>query len=148
MTSMHRRVVVEAPASCANLGPGFDVFALALDEPRDRVTAIVKPAGRFNLTVSVDRGARIPTRPQMNSAGAVTLSIVKEYGLKGNVVLEVRKGVPVGIGLGSSGASSAGAAVAIDKLFGLGMRVGELIKHAGAGENAASGATHLDNVTA
>jgi len=148
LTSIRRRVVVEAPASCANLGPGFDVFALALDKPRDRVTATVKPTGRFSLTISVDGGKGIPTIPRLNSAGAVALSIAKEYGLKGRVVLEVRKGVPVGIGLGSSGASSAGAAVAMNQLFNLGMGVAELIKHAGAGENAASGATHLDNVTA
>jgi len=34
------RVVVTAPATTANMGPGFDVFGLALEQPRDKVTLL------------------------------------------------------------------------------------------------------------
>ncbi len=148
MTSPRKRVVVEAPASSANLGPGFDVFALALAEPRDRVEATLEPANRFTLRITVDKTGSIPTSPHENSAGAVALSIARRHRLRGKVGLGIHKGVPIGVGLGSSGASSAGAAVAINALFDLGLGLGDLIVHSGAGEKAASGAAHLDNVTA
>ena len=37
---MVKSVTVRAPCSTANLGPGFDVFGLALDAFYDEVTAV------------------------------------------------------------------------------------------------------------
>ncbi len=148
MTPPRKRVVVEAPASSANLGPGFDVFALALSKPRDRLEATLEPASRFTLRIAVNNAGGIPTSPHGNSAGAVALSIARRHRLRGKVELKIHKGVPIGVGLGSSGASSAAAAIAINALFDLGLGLGDLIAHSGAGEKAASGAAHLDNVTA
>ena len=34
----NKKVTVKAPSSIANLGPGFDVFALALSDPYDLLT--------------------------------------------------------------------------------------------------------------
>ena len=31
------RAIVRAPSTIANVGPGFDVFGIALDEPCDRI---------------------------------------------------------------------------------------------------------------
>ena len=143
-----KRVVVEASASSANLGPGFDVFALALDAPRDRIEATVTPSKTFSVDVEVEGGPGIPSDPRRNSAAAVALSMARRRRIQGRLKFKVRKGVPIGVGLGSSGASSAAAAVAMNELFGLGMKMGELVYHAGAGERAASGAAHLDNVAA
>lgn len=141
------RVVVEAPASSANLGPGFDVFALALKEPRDRVE--VRTAGSGKTKVMMENvGAELPTIPRENAAGAVVLSIARKFKLGGEIHVKLTKRVPMGVGLGSSGASSAAAAVAMDTLFGLGIGMAELVRHAGEGERAASGAAHLDNVAA
>ncbi|MDE1852444.1 MAG: homoserine kinase [Thaumarchaeota archaeon] len=142
------KVVADAPASSANLGPGFDVFALALDAPRDMVAASFRPLARFSLKVEVEGDVRITSDPRRNSAGAVALSMAREYGLAGDLRLNVWKKVPTGVGLGGSGASSAAAAAAVDSLFGLRLGMGDLIRHAGAGEKAASGTPHLDNVTA
>jgi homoserine kinase len=142
------RVVVEAPATSANLGPGFDVFALALKKPVDRVELSVAGSGPPKVTLEVSDDAGIPSEPRKNAAGAVALSMARKLRLEGNLKVRVIKGVPVGVGLGSSGASSAAAAVAVDRLFALGMGVPELIQHAGEGERAAAGTTHLDNVTA
>ena len=36
-------VKVRAPSSTANLGPGFDVFGLALDAYHDEITLTKKP---------------------------------------------------------------------------------------------------------
>jgi len=142
-----RKVIVEAPASSANLGPGFDVFALALKFPNDRVEVKVEEeSGPTRLTL--DSPKNLPADVRKNSVGVVADSIIEKHRIGGKINLRLVKGVPVAVGLGSSGASSVATAVAIDKAFNLRMTVGELIEHASAGEKLASGSRHLDNVTA
>ena len=36
--SLPNKVIVNAPATTANLGPGFDVFGMSLEHPSDKVT--------------------------------------------------------------------------------------------------------------
>jgi homoserine kinase len=141
---MIERVVVEAPASSANLGAGFDVFALALEKPWDRLT-LQKGTGGVEISV---KGARLPESPKKNVVGAVANAMMEGQGVKEGVSLSLRKGVPVGAGLGSSAASSVAAAVGVDTLFGLRLSQKELIEYAGVGERLASGTAHYDNVTA
>ncbi len=142
-----QKVVVEAPASSANLGPGFDVFAVALREPKDRLEIEAASAGKGRVTLKVGGVGDIGAG-RKNAVGAVVLSMMRKYSLNSDVSIRLTKGVPVGVGLGSSGASSAAAAVAMDSLFGLRMGVAELVAHAGEGERAASGEAHFDNVAA
>ena len=56
------------------------------------------------------------------------------------------KGIPPASGLGSSGASAAGAALAMNELFNLGLEKEELVRVAALGEVVAAGAVHADNV--
>ncbi|HXW37986.1 MAG TPA: homoserine kinase [Nitrososphaerales archaeon] len=141
-------VSVVAPASSANLGPGFDVFGLALGRPHDRVTLERSPSGEFSLRLRVTPDVGISSESKRNACGAVAMAIASDFRLKGDLRLKLRKGVPVGVGMGGSGASSAAAAVAMNELFGLGLKAKELIRYAGIGERASSGTAHLDNVTA
>lgn len=53
------RVIVEVPATSANLGPGFDCFGLALDW-RDRVQLEVVESG-FGAEVTGEGSGRLPT---------------------------------------------------------------------------------------
>jgi homoserine kinase len=142
--SMKSKVIVEAPASSANLGAGFDVFALALGRPRDRLTLKRIPSG---IKLSV-RGARLSSSPEKNIVGAVTAAIIAGEGVREGVSLKLRKGVPVSTGLGSSAASSAAAVVGMSALFGLRLTNKKKIEYAGVGEKFASGTAHYDNVTA
>jgi homoserine kinase len=142
------KVLVEASASSANLGPGYDVFAIALSEPRDRIEIERSPSRKFEIHLKVENAPGIPSDPHTNAAGAVILSMARKFRLKGRIDGRLVKGVPVGVGLGSSGASSAAAAFAMNQVFRLGASVSELVAHSGVGEQAASGAAHLDNVTA
>lgn len=136
-------MIVDAPASSANLGAGFDVFALALKEPSDRLTLEATKGG---VLLEVD-GAELP-RLEKNAAWAVAESIMAGEGIRGGVRMRLRKGVPVGAGLGSSAASSAAASVGMDALFGLRLSASRVIEYAGVGEKVTSGAAHYDNVTA
>jgi homoserine kinase len=138
-----RTVTARAPSSTANLGPGFDVFGLALDAFFDEVTLTKKKAGIVIITED-----SVPTSPQKNTAGLVVQYMKKRFKVKGGLEVKIKKGVPAGFGMGSSAASAAAAAVAFDRLFGLRLDPNVLVECAAVGEKASAGAIHYDNVSA
>jgi homoserine kinase len=142
------KVAVEASASSANLGPGFDVFALALDEPRDRITLRSEKANRPSVSIDRMEGIKIPSLTSKNGVGAVCLAIAKDFGIRERISIEISKGVPIGLGMGSSGASAAAAAFGMNQLLDLGMSGDDMIFYGGKGEELTSGAAHYDNVSA
>jgi homoserine kinase len=143
-----REVIVEAPASSANLGPGFDVLALALANPVDRLAIRRDDDAKPGLRLALEEGPSTPAELADNSAGAVALKIAKDHGIKSGVTMALQKGVPVGVGLGSSAASSVCAVIGMNECFDLRLSATEAIDYAVVGEETASGARHFDNVAA
>lgn len=92
-----------APASSANLGPGYDVLALAL---RLHVEVEVVPAARLGIRAEGE-GADLP-RDETHLAAAVVRSVLGHD----RVAITVRSSIPVGRGLGSSAALAVAAAAA------------------------------------
>jgi len=135
--------MIKAPSSTANLGPGFDVFGLAIDAFHDEVTLSKTKSG---ITIITDN--KIPTNPKSNTAGLVVKNMKKRFKIKGGIEIKIKKGVPAGFGMGSSAASAAAAAVAFDKLFALKLDGNTLVEFAGSGEKASAGSIHYDNVAA
>ena len=72
----------------------------------------------------------------------------KKKKLTGGVEIKIRKNVPPGFGMGSSAASAAGCAIAINKLYNLKLNQNQLVSYAGIGEKASAGSIHYDNVAA
>jgi len=138
-----KSVTIKAPSSTANLGPGFDVFGLALNAFYDQVKITKKKKGIKIITSDL-----IPSNPQKNTAGLVAKNMIKKFRIKDGVEIKIKKGVPVGFGMGSSAASAAATAVAMNKLFNLNLDSNSLIKFAGMGEKASAGTVHYDNVAA
>ncbi len=141
-------MTVEAPASSANLGPGFDVFALALSKPKDRIALTMERSSIFRIRIEKMSDSAIPVSAKRNGAGVAALALASDYGLKADLRMKIWKGVPIGLGMGSSAASAAAAVVAVSKLFELGMARDEMVYYAGKGEAVTSGAAHYDNVAA
>jgi len=137
------KVTVKAPSSTANLGPGFDVFGLAIDAFYDTVTLTKTKKG---ITIITDD--EIPTNPENNTAGLVVKNMKKKFKIKEGIEIKIEKGVPAGFGMGSSAASAAATVVAFDKLFGLRLDGNTLVEFAGSGEKASAGTVHYDNVAA
>jgi homoserine kinase len=137
------KIVVKAPSSTANLGPGFDVFGLALDAYFDKVQLEKGSNG-----IKIQSSDLIPLVPEKNSAGLVIKEMAKKFKIKSGLVLKIKKGVPAGFGMGSSGASAAAAAVAFNALFDLNLDTKTLVEFAGIGEKASAGSVHYDNVAA
>ena len=140
---MVKSVTVRAPCSTANLGPGFDVFGLALDAFYDEVTVTKKGKG-----ITIVSSDDIPLDPKNNTAGLVAKEMKKKKKLTGGVEIKIRKNVPPGFGMGSSAASAAGCAIAINKLYNLKLNQNQLVSYAGIGEKASAGSIHYDNVAA
>jgi len=137
------KITIKAPSSTANLGPGFDVFGLAIDAFHDEVTLTKTKGG---ITIITDDS--IPINPENNTAGLVVKNMKKRFKIKDGIEIKIKKGVPAGFGMGSSAASAAAAAVAFDKLFGLKLDGNLLVEFAGSGEKASAGSVHYDNVAA
>ncbi|HIE14278.1 TPA: homoserine kinase [Candidatus Bathyarchaeota archaeon] len=140
-------VVVESPATTANLGPGFDVFGLALEHPRDKVTLRLIPEG-MEINVSGIGAESIPTSPENNTAGVVAREIMRSFKLNVGLRINIEKGVKPGVGLGSSAASAVAVAYGLNVLFDLDLNEEELIKFAAKGEAVSAGFEHADNVAA
>jgi homoserine kinase len=131
-------VTVRAPATSANLGSGFDVFGVALDRPADVVR--VRRASETTIEVTGAGSQFIPEDPDENTVGAVAEA------LDAPAHIHIDKGVRPASGLGSSAASAAAAAVALDRLYDRGLSKKELVPIAAKGEKVVSGDAHDDNV--
>ena len=131
---------VSVPATIANFGPGFDVFGLCLEKPRDFIR--VKLSDEIEVKV---KGYRVPEEPHKNVASVSALFLLREVGVESGFKMKIKKGIRPKSGLGSSGASALGGALAIARL--LDIEDKEIILRAALeGERVASGSSHGDNV--
>lgn len=142
------RVTVKAPATSANLGPGFDVFGLALEKPTDQITLIVNTDKRIKIEISGIQARTISPLPDRNTAGVVAQYMIDEYELKTGLTICIEKGIWTGKGLGSSAAPAAAVAYGLNRLFNLGLSDQKLIQLAAKGEVVSAGSEHADNVSA
>jgi homoserine kinase len=141
-----KKTTAIAPATVANVGPGFDVMGFALAEPCVQVTATLTATTGNTVTVSCD-DTRIPTDPMKNTAGAAALSLLAQLHSTASISLHSTTGIPLGSGLGSSAASAVAAVVAVNQLLGTPLAPEQLLNAALDGEAVVSGARHADNVT-
>ena len=101
-----RRRLVKAPASSANLGPGYDVLAAAL-EPYLELE--VSEVGDF----SVDTGGLEVPEDRSNLCVAAFERLHSADGMR----FEIRSDIPLAAGLGSSAAAIVAGLIAADHLF-------------------------------
>jgi homoserine kinase len=134
-----------APASISNLGPGFDVFGVALERPGDFASARrTKDRGLF-FSVS-GRRDDVPSDVSKNVAAYVSMLLLDEACPPFGVALNLTKMMPVGSGLGSSAASSVAALVAVNTILPKPLQRIDLLRFAAEGERLATGSPHADNV--
>lgn len=135
-----RRVRITVPSSSANVGLGYDIWCLGLEQPSLKVTAERIPAG-----IQVE--ARSPFVPpegrRLGQAGITALEAFFEaHRIRGGIhLLYEDEGYPVG-GLGRSGAEAVGAVLAAAVLHGVRVSRMETIVAAARGEPG----EHMDNV--
>lgn len=126
-----RRRVVRVPASSANLGPGYDVMAAALDL---FLEIEVEETGEF----SFDPGGLDVSTGRDNLIVRAFESLHSADG----IAFRVKQSIPLGRGLGSSAAAIVAGLVAADHLYELALSEEELLARGTEIEG------HPDNVAA
>ena len=99
-----RRVVVEVPATTANLGPGFDTLGMALTI-HDTLTATVVDTPGFRVDVHGVGEGEVPTDETNLIARSMAHAFASQKIPVPGVYLEAHNVIPHGRGLGSSGAA-------------------------------------------
>ena len=134
-----------APATVANLGPGFDVIGLAIDGMGDTVTVTKTNSPGIKISAIHGDGGALPLEPSKNTAAIAARETLKAAGVTVGLSLEIHKGLPLCSGLGSSAASAAAAAYATNQLIGSPLRKLDLIGPCIEAEAVVAG-RHADNV--
>lgn len=145
---MVKKLKIKTSASSANLGPGFDVFAIALATPHDIVEVEYEEANRTEIELKVEGKYKVPKDIHENVLTNLLLQILENKKISGKFNIVLKKNIPVGMGLGSSAASCVAAVLIANEIFGLKMNEKEMIYLAGEGERMIAGSAHYDNVSA
>jgi homoserine kinase len=140
-----KSVSLKAPATIANFGPGFDIFAIALKAPEDNFRLTLRNDEKIRITVQ-GRKEEIPCDPEKNAAGIAAFSFLKRMRKAAGVNIEIEKNMKIASGLGTSGASAAATVYGLNILLETGLSDTEIVDIARQGETATGGAAHADNV--
>lgn len=135
-----------SPATVANVSCGFDAMAFALSDLGDEMWFSITTTKEVRITVI--EGADLPFEVQQNAAAFVAHEMLKSCDWPFGLEIKIKKNYLPGSGLGSSAASSAGAAVAVNKLLNDKFSNLELTQFAMLGEEVACGSRIADNVAA
>ncbi len=144
---MRAGIKIFAPASVANLAVGYDILGLALESPGDEI--IARPCDQPGVSISQILGAegKLPTDVRKNTAGVAAVRLLEALGESSfGMEMEIHKKMPFGTGMGSSACSAVAGAMAANELLGRPFEKRELLPFAVAGEHAADGAWHADNI--
>jgi homoserine kinase len=140
-----KKIRIFAPATVANLGPGFDLLGLALERPGDVVEVTQRDApGVLIRSIHGDDG-RLPLDPEKNTAGIAAREVLRRSAADFGVELSIDKKMPLGSGLGSSASSAAAAAVGVNRFLERPLSEEELVSCCVEAEAVVSG-RHADNV--
>ncbi len=143
MTS--KSLTVFAPATVANVGPGYDVLGFALESYGDTLTLTERSDS--GLVINRITGATgIPLDSKTNVATVAMKAMLDSLKIKKGFDIELAKNIPPGSGLGSSASSSAAAVYALNLFLGKPLSEKQLVPFAMEGEKAASSKAHADNV--
>ena len=140
---MGNSVKVFAPATVANVGPGFDVLGLALENIGDEIEMVV--TNKSGITIEMP-DSDLPTDPKLNVAGVAVQALLDHLQSDQGFHIIIHKNIAPGSGLGSSASSAAGAVYGANELLGAPVSKIDLVRFAMMGEAIASGKAHADNV--
>lgn len=139
-----KKIRVFAPASIANMGCGFDIMGLALDEVGD-VLEISAEEGEDGISIENATDVPLPEEVEANVVTPVIRKFFAMTGLRARVHVKICQKIYPGSGIGSSAASSAAAAYGLNEMFGCPLSEEDVVVCAMEGENLASGGYHADN---
>jgi homoserine kinase len=135
-----------APATVANVSCGFDILGFAIDAMGDIVELVQKDKPGLRVVFIEGDEGRLPLDAAKNTCAVAIQAMLDELGINPGIDIYLKKGLPLGSGMGSSAASAVAALVASNELLGNPFSKKELLPFAIAAEKVACGAGHADNV--
>lgn len=139
------KVEAIAPATMANIGPGFDVLGLAFAAPADRIVAEQSETPGVTIAAIHGDGGKLSLDPLKNTASVSAAHVLKQSGAHQGIRLTIYKGLPLASGMGSSAASAVAGAMAANAILGNPIPQRDLLEACIEGEATVSG-RHADNV--
>ena len=139
------RARVFAPGSIGNVGPGFDILGLAVDDIGDTITLELIDGHDTPVESRGRDAALVPADPAQNVVNIAAHAMLRLLGRDQAISVSIDKGLPVAGGLGGSAACSVAGAYAAAIAVGVEPAPVLTIEAALAGEMHASG-RHLDNI--
>jgi homoserine kinase len=133
---MPESLIVTAPATSANLGPGFDVLAAALDFTNTVI--ITRRPGPLVVRVTGEGAGELPE----DASNLTCRALLEGIGSLDGLEIECRNRIPLGRGLGSSAAAVCAGLIAANALGRLRWSPAEIL------ERAAHLEGHADNAAA
>ncbi|MBN9297845.1 MAG: homoserine kinase [Filimonas sp.] len=140
----HKKVIVNPPATVANVVCGFDILGFALNEPCDELQ--LELSDEAGVQIVNNDEYNLPLDPEKNVSGAALLALLDAAPDVKGIKLTSKKIIKPGSGIGSSAASAAGAVVGVNHLLDNRFTKEELVQFAMFGEKVASGVKHADNI--
>ena len=142
-----KKIRLSAPATIANVGPGYDIFAMALENPQDEFEISLNDSGK--ITIEIENNVEnIPLDVNKNTAGLAILEFRQKFNLSVGVDVKIFKKIHSGGGMGTTGASASACVFGLNKLLKMNLTSNEMINIAQMGEIASGGSPHADNVAA
>lgn len=118
------RVRVTVPATSANLGPGFDCLAVALDL-RNEVEATLSDRPQVDV---VGEGQEVLPRDEGNAVYRAAQRVAEQAGARVAFAFRCTNRIPLDRGLGSSAAARVAGAAAANRLLGSPLPQEELVR--------------------
>lgn len=143
---MGKKIKVFAPATVANVACGFDVLGFAVDNPGDELIVEMTDRPGIQIVEITGDDGKLPKTADANTAGVAIQQLITQVAYTGGVKIWLHKKMPMGSGLGSSAASAAAGAFAMNELLGRPFATEDLVPFAMEGERLACGTAHADNV--
>ncbi|MCB0354569.1 MAG: homoserine kinase, partial [Bdellovibrionales bacterium] len=143
---MTSRVTAFAPATVANITVGFDSLGLCLDHFGDRVTIEKSEATGVSIQEIEGTSVLLPLDPAKNTATLGVLSLYSEQSPDFGLRVSIKKGLPIGSGLGSSACSSVAGVCAAARLIAPDLSKEDLLSYCLEGEALAHGVGNADNI--
>lgn len=146
-----RSATAFAPATVANVAVGFDILGFAIESVGDVVTVSVTNDGSVSINEILDvtgdpASLDGPLDAEKNAATVGLIKLRDDLRLDFGFQVGLRKGIALGSGMGGSAASAVGGLIAANSLLETPLPREALMKYALLGEQAASGASHPDNL--
>ena len=99
---MDEWITIAAPATISNIGPGFDIFGMALQNPYDTIMGRKIEKGLVITEITGPGAEGIPTEPEKNSVTIAAQAVLDMVGADFGIEIKIKKGIRPCSGIGSS----------------------------------------------